>query len=266
MAVVQPNQHSRAEPELNHAAMPASARVRFTSDISSELFISKSLAHTVLSQIKEGICDLLLASGNLKITRFGSFEIKDRAPRVGRNPITGESLQIEAGQRVSFRAGKELRELVNAPSPAEHLKVLALKYQPERTLFCPSCVRNDLEVEKILAHAKKEQSATRAELMELLRAQGFGSISNATRAWNAFQKSLEAQLISKGSVLVADVGKFVVRDSQARIGNNLRTGEKIMIEAHKRVAFKPSKSLRELAQVANRTLSDASIDLEPPAA
>ena len=41
-----------------------------------------------------------------------SFEVKPRKARVGRNPQTGEPIQIEAGRRVGFRVGKALRESV----------------------------------------------------------------------------------------------------------------------------------------------------------
>jgi DNA-binding protein HU-beta len=46
------------------------------------------------------------------IAGFGTFEVKDRRPRVGRNPHTGAPIQIAAGKRVGFRMGKTLRESV----------------------------------------------------------------------------------------------------------------------------------------------------------
>ena len=49
---------------------------------------------------------------NVTIAGFGTFEVKDRKARTGRNPHTGEPIQIEAGRRVGFRMGKALRESV----------------------------------------------------------------------------------------------------------------------------------------------------------
>lgn len=48
----------------------------------------------------------------MTIAGFGTFEVKSRKARVGRNPHTGEPIQIQAGRRVGFRMGKALRESV----------------------------------------------------------------------------------------------------------------------------------------------------------
>lgn len=63
------------------------------------------------------ILDLMssaLASGQrIEIRGFGSFSLHHRAPRVGRNPKTGESVELEAKSVPHFKPGKELRDLVN---------------------------------------------------------------------------------------------------------------------------------------------------------
>jgi len=46
------------------------------------------------------------------ITGFGTFEVKERRARVGRNPHTGEPIPIASGRRVGFRVGKGLRQSV----------------------------------------------------------------------------------------------------------------------------------------------------------
>jgi DNA-binding protein HU-beta len=48
----------------------------------------------------------------VKIAGFGIFQIKDRKAREGRNPATGEKIQIKASKKVAFRASKELKESV----------------------------------------------------------------------------------------------------------------------------------------------------------
>lgn len=48
----------------------------------------------------------------MTIAGFGTFEVKARKARAGRNPHTGEPIQIQAGRRVGFRMGKSLRESV----------------------------------------------------------------------------------------------------------------------------------------------------------
>ena len=55
-----------------------------------------------------------LANGEkVQLIGFGTFEVRDRAARSGRNPMTGETIQIAASKNVSFKAGSELKGLVN---------------------------------------------------------------------------------------------------------------------------------------------------------
>ena len=57
-----------------------------------------------------------LANGErIEIRGFGSFSLHYRAPRIGRNPKTGESVELSAKYVPHFKPGKELRELVNSP-------------------------------------------------------------------------------------------------------------------------------------------------------
>ena len=51
--------------------------------------------------------------GEVQITGFGSFGVTERAARTGRNPQTGETLQIAASKAPKFKAGKALKEAVN---------------------------------------------------------------------------------------------------------------------------------------------------------
>ena len=55
-----------------------------------------------------------MASGNgVQLTGFGSFVVRDRAARTGRNPQTGEAIQIAASKVAAFKAGKTLKEAIN---------------------------------------------------------------------------------------------------------------------------------------------------------
>lgn len=80
--------------------------------LSGELHTSKLAATRLLDSVLEGIRKGLLEEGSVTLTGFGTFEVKDRKPRVGRNPHTGEPIQIEAGKRVGFRVGKSLKQMV----------------------------------------------------------------------------------------------------------------------------------------------------------
>lgn len=80
--------------------------------IAGELHTSKLAANRLLDTVLEKIRDGLKEEGTVTITGFGTFEVKDRKARVGRNPHTGEPIRIEAGKRVGFRVGKGLKQLV----------------------------------------------------------------------------------------------------------------------------------------------------------
>ncbi len=55
-----------------------------------------------------------LANGNnVAVAGFGTFKVSERAARSGRNPQTGETIQIAASKVVGFKAGKDLKETVN---------------------------------------------------------------------------------------------------------------------------------------------------------
>ena len=80
--------------------------------IAGELHTSKLSANRLLDTVLDKIQEGLRTEGTVTITGFGTFEVKDRKARVGRNPHTGEPIQIEAGKRVGFRVGKGLKQLV----------------------------------------------------------------------------------------------------------------------------------------------------------
>ena len=66
------------------------------------------LVDTVLAGIRQG----LIEDTSVTLSGFGTFEVKPRKARTGRNPQTGEPIEISAGRRVGFRVGKALRESV----------------------------------------------------------------------------------------------------------------------------------------------------------
>lgn len=79
--------------------------------ISHELHTSKLASAHLLDTVLDGIRKGLREEGTVTITGFGTFEVKTRKPRIGRNPHTGQPIQISAGKRVGFRVGKGLKQL-----------------------------------------------------------------------------------------------------------------------------------------------------------
>ena len=57
--------------------------------------------------------DALKSGDKVQIIGFGSFEVRDRAARTGKNPLTGEAMEIPAAKVPAFKAGRALKDLVN---------------------------------------------------------------------------------------------------------------------------------------------------------
>ncbi|MEP2652600.1 MAG: integration host factor subunit beta [Paraglaciecola sp.] len=68
---------------------------------------------TSIKEILEQMAQTLQKGERIEIRGFGSFSLHYRAPRVGRNPKTGETVELEGKYVPHFKPGKELRERVN---------------------------------------------------------------------------------------------------------------------------------------------------------
>ena len=75
--------------------------------------LTKKQAAEAVSAVIDAITEALVAGDDVKITGFGSFEVKERAARTGRNPKTGEAVEIPASKYVAFSAGSDLKNKVN---------------------------------------------------------------------------------------------------------------------------------------------------------
>ncbi|VAX10787.1 DNA-binding protein HU-beta [hydrothermal vent metagenome] len=75
--------------------------------------ISKAAAARAVDTVLESITTTLKNGEQVALIGFGTFSVKDRAARTGRNPRTGEPLEIPAAKVPSFKAGKALKDAVN---------------------------------------------------------------------------------------------------------------------------------------------------------
>lgn len=76
--------------------------------------ITKVDAEKALTAFTEAIADALKAGDKVQLLGFGTFEVAERPAREGRNPRTGETIQIAAAKAPKFKAGKALKDTVNA--------------------------------------------------------------------------------------------------------------------------------------------------------
>ena len=80
--------------------------------VATELRTSRLQAARLVDTVLDGIRIGLQNDRSVTLSGFGTFEVKSRKARTGRNPQTGEPIAISAGQRVGFRVGKSLKESV----------------------------------------------------------------------------------------------------------------------------------------------------------
>ena len=74
--------------------------------------LPKTHAETMLADTVERVARHLVKGSKVRIVGLGIFQVKRREARMGRNPQTGEPVKIKASKKVTFRAGKELKEAV----------------------------------------------------------------------------------------------------------------------------------------------------------
>jgi integration host factor subunit beta len=75
--------------------------------------LTQAEAEKVVRTIFENITEALAKDGRVELRGFGAFSVRHRDPRRGRNPKTGETLDVEAKSVPFFKAGKELRDRLN---------------------------------------------------------------------------------------------------------------------------------------------------------
>ena len=75
--------------------------------------LSRADATKAVDGVLEAITTTLSGGGGVSLVGFGTFSVKARAARMGRNPRTGEPIQIKASNVPGFKAGKALKEAVN---------------------------------------------------------------------------------------------------------------------------------------------------------
>ncbi len=83
------------------------------SAIASDTGLSKKDSETALGSVISAITSSLQKGNDVRLVGFGTFKVSERAARSGRNPRTGETIQIAASKVPTFKAGKELKEAVN---------------------------------------------------------------------------------------------------------------------------------------------------------
>ena len=89
-------------------------KTEFISAIAEKAELPKKDAEKALKAFTDVVEEELKKGEKIQLVGFGTFEVSERAAREGRNPQTGETMKIEACKAPKFKAGKALKDAVNA--------------------------------------------------------------------------------------------------------------------------------------------------------
>ncbi len=89
-------------------------KLELSEKLQQDLGFSRKESKDVVDSFFEEVIKALEAGEHVKISSFGNFELRDKSARPGRNPKTGEEYDIRARRVVTFRAGRKLRDRIDA--------------------------------------------------------------------------------------------------------------------------------------------------------
>jgi len=81
--------------------------------VAAKAEIKKKDAEVAVNAVIAAIEDALKAGDKVQLVGFGTFEVKERGARTGRNPQTGEAIEIAASKHPAFTAGKAFKDAIN---------------------------------------------------------------------------------------------------------------------------------------------------------
>ncbi|MCI8381590.1 MAG: HU family DNA-binding protein [Lachnospiraceae bacterium] len=89
-------------------------KMELVAAVAEQAEISKKDAEKAVKAFTDVIADELKKGGKVQLVGFGTFEVSERAAREGRNPQSGKMMQIPASKAPKFKAGKALKDMLNA--------------------------------------------------------------------------------------------------------------------------------------------------------
>ena len=88
-------------------------KMELVSAMADKTGLSKKDAEAALKAFTDVVAEELKKGEKIQLVGFGTFEVSERAAREGRNPLTGETMQIAASKSPKFKAGKALKDMMN---------------------------------------------------------------------------------------------------------------------------------------------------------
>ena len=88
-------------------------KIELVAGVAEKAGLTKKDAEKAVNALFESVQQELVKGGKVQMIGFGTFEVKERAARKGRNPRTGQDIEIPASKNPVFKAGKVLKDAVN---------------------------------------------------------------------------------------------------------------------------------------------------------
>jgi integration host factor subunit alpha len=93
--------------------MPTLTKADIAQNLADTFGFNKRESKDLVEQFYDEISEILVSGEQVKLSGFGNFELRDKAPRPGRNPRTGEEVPISARRVVTFKPGQKLRAQID---------------------------------------------------------------------------------------------------------------------------------------------------------
>ncbi|MCR4746471.1 MAG: HU family DNA-binding protein [Lachnospiraceae bacterium] len=89
-------------------------KAELAAKVAEKAGVSKKSAAEVIDAFTSSVTEAVASGEKVQLIGFGTFEVSERAARTGRNPQTNEEIKIPASKSMKFKAGKAVKEAVNA--------------------------------------------------------------------------------------------------------------------------------------------------------
>jgi len=103
----------QSDAERTEAKAGVMTKAELVDEVARVVQLTKKQAETIVNIVFDSIVDSLRAGQKIELRGFGSFRLRSRKSRTGRNPKTGEKVEVPSKKIPYFKPGKELKELIN---------------------------------------------------------------------------------------------------------------------------------------------------------
>ena len=169
--------------------------------VAEKMEVTKKDAEVSLNAVVEAITESLVKGEKIQLIGFGSFEVRKRAARKGRNPQTNEEIKIPASKIPAFKAGQALKDAVNKQYRKAYSQVFLFTQIIKLEYSKIDPILNNLKIQEIYKHNFKayknfyDIDIQGKNLMETIK-----NIYNENTIENAIIKSYEYILKNKKSI------------------------------------------------------------------